>query len=297
MNFPKRVKAQALSNQVHVSWPSSSKKKRPTGQKDGKALAKSDSNQQEVQPAAVPLNAKGIAAFPDELLLEIMHYFPDIPLPTIEWKPFDADAHIERREALFSLSQSCSNLRRFFRPYIWNRIEVVSGMRFLRGGRKSDRTINVEILRQLEVVTIRDPRLAQYVEVINVDVRDYSGNTVLAELARCMGEFPNLHTVKIQVLHGPKSESRWSPKDVFNKYSYPQIISVIIPRRLFSLLRSCPRVRTVDWTANTSSLGYNSLVSIMAPWCPHLQNPELALGRHRGRATGHSFNPTAYPST
>ncbi|KDR77403.1 hypothetical protein GALMADRAFT_404946 [Galerina marginata CBS 339.88] len=147
------------------------------------------------------VNAKGLPTFPDELLLEIMSYYPIHPdwrslsplCMHLDWRPNDARAHAEWRDTLLSLSQTCRNFRRFFRPYLWRRIEVCTGMNVEGGvlgrGYGKDRQFNDELVRQLEIVTVRDPSLAEYVKLINVEVRDFSTPYVLA----C-------------TLHGPLSE-------------------------------------------------------------------------------------------
>ncbi|CAA7267729.1 unnamed protein product [Cyclocybe aegerita] len=128
-----------------------------------------------------PVNMSGLPVFPDELLLEILSHYPPLPLSTVEFNNAVVDASVTRREVLQALTQTCSNLRRFFRPYAWQRIEVHHGM-------------------VLEITTIRDPSLAEFVNVLNVEVTDYSSEPVLEELARCMALFPNLHTVKLRLL-------------------------------------------------------------------------------------------------
>jgi hypothetical protein len=111
-------------------------------------------------------NATGLAILPDELLLEILSYYPESePDPNEEYSREDADAHFARRERLITLSQTCRNLRRFLRPYVWRRIEVFTGMRVSAGEVLNIQgKVALELIRQLEIVTIRDPELAEYVK-------------------------------------------------------------------------------------------------------------------------------------
>ncbi|KDR68728.1 hypothetical protein GALMADRAFT_146075 [Galerina marginata CBS 339.88] len=228
----------------------------------------------ELGQATPRVNTSGLATFPDELLLEVMSYYPPIPLPTVEPQPpIDADAQIERRETLAALSHTCSNLRRFFRPYIWQRIEVVSGMPVgnrRRVGKKTkanERLSNQELLRQLEIVTIRDTSLSEYVNVINVEIKDYSSHSVLEELARCMAVFPNLHTVKLLVLVDPLNA--FDTEKIFAKHSYPQIRTAMVSTRGFPLLRSCPGVQ---FAYSTEDCKTGHLTRVMLHSCPLLQN-------------------------
>jgi len=113
-------------------------------------------------------NTTGLATLPDELLLEILSYYPESePDPKEEYGKEEADAHFARRERLIALSQTCRNLRRFLRPYIWRRIEVFTGMRVSTGEiLDTPETLALELIRQLEIVTVRDPELADYVKYI-----------------------------------------------------------------------------------------------------------------------------------
>ncbi|KDR68727.1 hypothetical protein GALMADRAFT_231053 [Galerina marginata CBS 339.88] len=251
VNLRKRVKPSSDDDEDVWSANVSTKKKQHA--KKRKTLSRKvqtpDSKKPEVEntPTTLLVNTSGLATFPDELLLELMAHFPAVPLPDARSSSYYSQAHVERREALLSLSQSCSNLRRFFRPYVWQRIDVVSGMRFPQGGYyPSNRVFNLELIRQLEIVTIRDPSLAEYVQVINVEVTKYSGDAVLEELARCMTLFPQLHTVKLLTLN----DSKWTwnitaaSNKAFSKYSYPQVRTVIVaPATPNALIRSCPRAR------------------------------------------------------
>jgi len=119
------------------------------------------------------INNGGLPTLPDELLLELLSYYPPIPLPAFSDEDIDTAAHIARRDTLLALSRSSSNLRRFFRPYIWQRIEVCAGMPVGKttlnkgNGKEEKKAFALELLRQLEIVTIRDPTLAQYVECVS----------------------------------------------------------------------------------------------------------------------------------
>jgi len=115
-------------------------------------------------------NTRGFSVLPDELLLEIISHFQLPPTPSA-WRPsgFKTRDRFHRREALIALSSTSHNLRRVFHPYIWERIEVVSGM--MIGGRILDRdelkstkqALYKELLRQLTVVTTLDPTLSKRV--------------------------------------------------------------------------------------------------------------------------------------
>jgi len=116
-------------------------------------------------------NTKGLATLPDELYVEIISHLPTVPENPlgVEREPSsDADLRTAHRELLVTLSQMCHNMRRVFRPNIWKRIEVFPGMRIghtvARGWGEATGKLALEVLRQLEIVTIRDPSLAKDVQ-------------------------------------------------------------------------------------------------------------------------------------
>ena len=120
-------------------------------------------------------NNSGLAIFPDELLLEILSYYPESEIDPnrvcIE-ADNDPDIHFVRRETLNALSQTCRNLRRFLHPYVWRRIEVFFGMRVSYQEQVSTQEeVALELLRQLEIVTIRDPMLVEYVKYVESPIR------------------------------------------------------------------------------------------------------------------------------
>ena len=110
---------------------------------------------------------------------------------------------------------------------------------------------------------------------LDVDIGEYSFCTVLAELARCLSLFPNLHTVQIDVSENsrPRRLTQRSMGDIFEqifkKYSYPQIRNVFIMHLSSSFIASCPRVRRVGLTRNCSMSLWS--LEIMPRDCPQLE--------------------------
>jgi hypothetical protein len=110
---------------------------------------------------------------------------------------------------------------------------------------------------------------------IDVFVGDFSAKTVLAELARCLSLFENLHTVQIESTH---VESSCRPtlaklfRQTFEKFSYPQIRNVFIMYPTLSLVASCPQARLVGFTRNCSWPD-SVLLGILGN-CPHLEELE-----------------------
>ena len=138
------------------------------------------------------VNTHGFAALPDEMYLEIVSHLPSVPILTTNSIPLESYPEIRRvrHEALLSLTQTSRSLRRFFLRYLWQHIEVREGVKIgsengtLNGTRSRTRSRTrtrtaylgsfwditehnkyaTELGRQLEIVTIRNPLLAQYVK-------------------------------------------------------------------------------------------------------------------------------------
>ena len=120
------------------------------------------------------VNTRGFASLADEIYLEVVSHILSVPIPTPKSIHFKSYPEIRRsrHETLLSLTQTSRSLRRFFWRYLWQRIEVREGMKI--GGRNytlkdsrsptSCKKYATELVRQLEIVTIGTPLLAQYVK-------------------------------------------------------------------------------------------------------------------------------------
>ena len=126
------------------------------------------------------VNSPGFTTLADEIYLEIVSHIPSVPIPTpksIYLKSYP-EIRRSRHETFLSLSQTSRSLHRFFWRYLWQRIEVREGMKFegkdgtLQNSdiRTSCKNYAIELVRQLEVVTIRNPQLAQYVKWVLLEL-------------------------------------------------------------------------------------------------------------------------------
>ena len=70
---------------------------------------------------------------------------------------------------------------------------------------------------------------------------EYSVDTVLAELARCIALFPNLHTVQLNF-----RLNRFKFLDTFTTYQYPSIKNVYVCLMSAVFICACPEVRVVS---------------------------------------------------
>ncbi|GLB36739.1 hypothetical protein LshimejAT787_0310260 [Lyophyllum shimeji] len=140
-------------------------------------------------PPAGPVNTTGFPALPAELLLD--HFAYPLPVPAL---PKDLEkTYADRAKLLRGLSQMCRSLRRAFLPVV-ERIETLQR-------NASAKSLATELIRQLEIVTVRDPSLAAYVKIVNVKLTYYSCDTVMEEFARCLALL-NLETIQILYTSG-----------------------------------------------------------------------------------------------
>jgi hypothetical protein len=118
-------------------------------------------------------NTTGFPALPTELLLEITSYLKSVPVPMCCHHPRHVlvypASYLEKHQILRAFSQMCRSLRSTFLPHVWRTIEVCASAKLdkkatsMRVLRKVNKELATELVRQLEIVTIRDPTLARYV--------------------------------------------------------------------------------------------------------------------------------------
>ncbi|KDR79119.1 hypothetical protein GALMADRAFT_92970 [Galerina marginata CBS 339.88] len=225
-------------------------------------------------------NDTGFPALPSEMHFEILSYFQSMPVPT-QNEQVDSRILREQHLTLLSLSQTCRSLRSFYLAYLWQRIEVFNGMETARGCLTTDllgnghvvknKLYTQELLRQLEIVTVRDPSLAKNVNILNVTIVEYSTEAVLRELARCMALFPNLHTVQLNFRIF--IDTLLLAERVFGAYQYPQIRTVCLSRSAYSFLSACPRVRNVTSYMNCPDTDFLETVIRECPEVEVLGSP------------------------
>ena len=75
---------------------------------------------------AIPSCNSQILKLPAELWLEILSYFPAVPIPTrrIRPSPVLPPSTLERSDVLRALSQTCRSLREIFFEQAWERLEA-----------------------------------------------------------------------------------------------------------------------------------------------------------------------------
>lgn len=125
------------------------------------------------------INTTGFLAFPDELLLEVVRHIPRVSVSchTAEETLSKDTSLLDSQFRLTALSQTCQRLRQLFLQYVYQTIEVLDGMKIVdkrrlptTEQRAAKRLVQgnpslytKELVRQLEVVTVRNPSLARHV--------------------------------------------------------------------------------------------------------------------------------------
>ena len=253
-------------------------------------------------------NTSGLPALPPELLFEIISHFPTVPLPLgghdHDRRTAYPAPYLERHRTLRVLSQMCRSFRRIFLPYVWEKIEVWATSRVphhrdvpdtaaARRSRKKlvNKELATELVTQLEIVTIRDPTLAQRVKyvfsfhsqsdicstltnkrIVNVLLTGFSAGTVVSELVRCLALFPNLHTLQIF------GDSWWVTSCVaiaLEGKLFPSVRTVSMNLNDVAALKSFPEVRDVSITSYSPSI---ATYIISSPWPQNCQAIEVLRG-------------------
>ncbi|PBK65156.1 hypothetical protein ARMSODRAFT_892263 [Armillaria solidipes] len=219
-------------------------------------------------------NMTGLPVLPNELLLEILSYWPSIPIPAKDRRVF-SERYMERFHALLALSQTCRSLRNVLLPLVWERLEACASRKPLLSPlyhRKLilpwEKEVATELVRQLEVVTVRDPTLAVYVRTISVTLSRFSADTVYLELARCLALLPNLHTLQICGVGSSKALY-----EVFHQRVFKSVKTLVFPSNGYIVLSCCPEVRKVACT--TSKELMSGGVKTMIKYCEQIESLDI----------------------
>ncbi|PPQ66436.1 hypothetical protein CVT24_007202 [Panaeolus cyanescens] len=240
----------------------------------------------EVPEEYLNLNNRGLPVLPDELLLEIISYFPPvIPKATSTITRDSRGSGFGRREALLCLSLLCRNLRRFVIPFIFETIEVYTGTRVDRGvkdkslilgGSRDSYSANkefaIELLRQLHFVNKKNPQLKNKVRAVFVELRGHRLEEVSEELFSSLARFPKLQAIRLEInLPASYYDIRHSSKAqinpaLYNKNPLPSVHTLIIGSPFHKFVEACPNLK------HLRVFGYNE-----DPPCHSLRNHHLLI--------------------
>ncbi|KAF9053373.1 hypothetical protein BJ165DRAFT_1447237 [Panaeolus papilionaceus] len=244
-------------------------------------------SQARIKRGVLNVNTTGLPAFPDELLLEVASHMPRVPVSchtAEEIVSYDSDttrAALDSQFMLTALSRTCQRLRQFFLPYMYQTVEVLDGMKIVDGRRlpttkqrEAKRLAygnlsmyTKELARQLEVLTVRNPPLAQYVVKLNVVLTLSDYNTSLAKrFWDYLNLLPNLSSVRMVCQYS------WMSMDIVRKWRLPQIRHVHLNVNATTFALSCPNLVSVS-TAHAIDL--NRISRYWGPNYWRMTTPEI----------------------
>ncbi|KAJ7215199.1 hypothetical protein C8J57DRAFT_1600502 [Mycena rebaudengoi] len=188
-----------------------------------------------------PVNTTGLASLPVETLREIISHFETIPVP-----------------CSLSMARTCRRLRSVLVVLAYERLEScasfkISDKRMHPGyyGRQPHE-LTKELIRQVEIVTIRDPSLAQIVTAVLFDL---SSATVFPEFVQGLSAMPNLETIQLLYVerHARKHKSLDPPTRLANELRgrlFASVRTLVIPMAALELVECCPQIEhlTIDDT-------------------------------------------------
>ncbi|CAE6381150.1 unnamed protein product, partial [Rhizoctonia solani] len=171
--------------------------------------------------------SRGFLALPNELVSQILSYYPEIKTihilmnPTFigNWK--DAENYFVRFDVLRSLSQLCRLARDIYLPLLWERFQTM--------GRKSKGML-------------RNKHLWPYVKLVTVTLTRFQTSKVLPPFVKLLRALPNVHTLEIPHAH---SAMTGALKQAFEGKTFPTIQRIILPTCAHEILRCCPEIREV----------------------------------------------------
>ncbi|KAJ7735749.1 hypothetical protein B0H16DRAFT_1575282 [Mycena metata] len=206
--------------------------------------------------ASGPLNTTGLPSLPPELLHEIISYLSSTPIPCLDWHVLSSN-YLERSSTLRALSQTCKRFRSVFLALAWEHVEVCASpkvsplykfktrtwpatdSRFRLWSSQLAMDFARELVRQTEIITIRNPVLALFVRTFSVVLSDYSAETLLPEFYRCLSLLPNLET--LQVTRAPSSLEKQLRAECLG-HTLPSVRTLVLHTNAWPIVKCCPNV-------------------------------------------------------
>ncbi|KAI4294157.1 hypothetical protein K525DRAFT_213315 [Schizophyllum commune Loenen D] len=185
---------------------------------------------------------------PTELLMIIIGHYPRLPISIGGCLPKQAQEYLVRHRTIYALSQTSSRLRSVFLPLVWQSVEVFCPVACGEDGQvegaRWKREMATELVRQLEIVTIRDPTLAEYVQSVTVYLTEYSWKGVFPEFCRALAAMPKLKTLHIvDVIDTSSKDESQRLVELFKKN--PPLLSLCylsIPDKISGIIPHMPNV-------------------------------------------------------
>lgn len=180
------------------------------------------------------------ADLPVEIYLEIVSYFRSVPIHEMHGG-YHLDSHLfalERQDALRAMSQTCRAWRAFFRPLLWENVEM-AGTR--QGGGQWFKQCADTLLTKCNELA-ETPEVAKYVKGMRFVLSTHDMSPCLDILAKAMKECSNLKTIHV---YFAQTDSAKMIKAAFDGHVFPSVENVILPSQAHGILRCCPNVKEV----------------------------------------------------
>ncbi|KAK0458272.1 uncharacterized protein EV420DRAFT_388953 [Desarmillaria tabescens] len=221
-----------------------------------------------------------LPSLPVELLLEIFSYWPSIPISWPDSPPLFPNIYLERSYTIRSLTQTCTSLRARLLPLAWQNLEACASRNLQKESRsrrgqylylteRYGREVATELVRQAEIVTIRNPSLVTYVQTVSVTLTKVHAAQVFEEFARCLALLPNVKTLQIFGLDFKVAETRLSR--AFASVILPSVRRLAVPHEGVVLFPSVPNVRDITFFAHSSTYHTEYCALSVAKHFPHIE--------------------------
>ncbi|KAK0200096.1 hypothetical protein DFS33DRAFT_217786 [Desarmillaria ectypa] len=222
----------------------------------------------------------GLPSLPIELLLEIFSYWPSIPISWPESPALFPNIYLERSHTIRALTQTCTSLRAILLPLAWQNLEACASRDLRNEGRPSRRSkpslaekygdeVATELVRQAEIVTIRNPSLATHVQTVSVTLTKIYATRVFEEFARCLTLLPNIKTLQIFGLEFAGAETKLSR--AFASVILPSVRRLAVPHEGVALFPSVPNVLDITFFAHSHMYHTEYCASSVARHFPHIE--------------------------
>ncbi|KAJ7172942.1 hypothetical protein C8R43DRAFT_977953 [Mycena crocata] len=215
------------------------------------------------------VNTTGLPALPTETLCEIVSHLQGVPFPCPNYlDDILPREFLERSQTLLCLSETCRRLREIFLPLAWKHVEVCAHSSITKNhsnpwrDAELSRKMAMELVWHTEIVTVRNPSLAQHVRVVSVVLSVWSHDTVFPEFFHCLAQLPNLET--LQVLDAPhryrysRGEDRSTATDpiadAISGHTFQGVRTLGLHPHASAILECCPNVEHLTLHGNFRSL-------------------------------------------
>lgn len=224
------------------------------------------------------------ADLPAELYLEIMSYFSSVPIDETSSGGYSLEPHLlalERQDALRAMSQTCRAWRAFYRPLLWENVEM-AGTR-PGGGQWYLQCCKTLVAKCTEIKECKE--VAGWVKGMRFVLSTHDLGPCLELLREAMKACTNLKTVHV---YFAQADSASMINEAFRGCVFGSVEKVVVPAQAHAILKCCPNVKEVVCTQGKGS----QVVSALQTKCKKVEvlegvSPDTAMMKRES-----SFSPS-----